>query len=196
MNLNDDNEDFFDSESMPEEEIKQKPAPKPSLSPDDPDYWESPESDWEHLRPARDRRTWIWIAIFALVTGFFIGLYIHFFTPYVDEAVQYGYVESVQKKGSVFKTFEGVILPYKEIHDTTRVYKEDFVFTAADAHVAAILKRMEYARTPVRVAYKVYRVALPWRGDSKVVVIQADPVDPNKILPPEFNTPLSRKDDL
>ena len=46
---------------------------------------------------------------------------------------------------------------------------------------------MEYANLPVRVQYKKYRTAMPWRGESKIVITAVDSVDPSKILPPEYN---------
>lgn len=185
MNIKEDNEDYFDRPYEPEEK-KPKEPPKPTYTPDDPKYWEEPEPNWEHLKPTPNKRIWLILAAAGIAAGLLWALYLRFFTPYIDEAVQYGYVDIIQKRGSIFKTYEGVLIPYKEIHDTTRVYKEDFVFSVADDHTASVLKRMEFARRPVRIGYKVYRMAFPWKGESRIVVTSADPVDPNRILPPEY----------
>lgn len=113
-------------------------------------------------------------------------MWLRYFSPYVEGAVQYGYVENIDKEGIVFKTFEGVLIPYKELFDTTRIYQRDFVFTAADAKIAAKLKLMEKGAVPVRLEYDRYHATLPWRGASKIVVIRVDTADASRILPPEF----------
>lgn len=188
MNFNDDKDDFFDGPDIPET----PPAPKmPELKPEDPDYWEQDESEFEHLMPKRSSwHLWVWIAVAGVVIGLFVAVYLRYFSPYVSEATQYGYVEDIEKRGTVFQTYEGVILPYKELMDTTRVYREDFKFSVKDPQVATLLRRMQYANLPVRVEYKRYHASLPWRGESKIIVVAADTADPAKILPPEFSPSL------
>ena len=184
MNFNDDKEDFFDREV----EQVEKPVKEPPLSPDDPRYWEQPESEFEHLKPLTpvSNFNWKWIVVgVILVIGLVLFVYLRYFSPYVEDATQYGYVENIEHRGTVFKTFEGILIPYKEIRDTTRVYKQDFVFTAKP-EVAAELRRMQYANQPVRVIYKRYHASLPWRGDSEIIIEKVDSVDPGLILPPEF----------
>lgn len=174
--------DFF------EDNIKPEPpkAPKtPVPGPDDPSYWESEESEWDHLKP---RRRWIiaaWSAGIILIIALITAFYLRFFSPYVEDAVEYGYIEHLERKGTIFKTYEGVMIPYRELHDTTRVYQRDFIFTARP-EVAADLKRFELSHRPVRVGYIRYHATLPWRGSSKIVVTEVDSVDPSTILPPEF----------
>ncbi|MBD5307002.1 MAG: hypothetical protein HDS14_05180 [Bacteroides sp.] len=178
---NDDN-DFFDGPDIPEEPVKPK-APEPT--PDTPDYWEE-ESEWEHLRPIRRWRSRLFIILTIVAAIIMVFGYIWFFNPYVKEATQFGYIEELEYRGTIFKTYEGVMLPYKELHDTTRIYTRDFIFTVEKADVAARMKRFQIAGRPVRVEYKRYHSILPWRGESKVVVVAADSVDPATILPPEF----------
>lgn len=181
-----DQEDFF--EKSPED-IPKKPKPpkKPRYSDDDPRYYEEEESRWEHLKPSPYRRgpiLWI-VAAVVVAMCILLGLYIWIFTPRVKEAVQYGYVDHVQKEGTLFTTYEGVILPYKSLMDTVRPYDGDFVFSAADGDVATKLLRNQGNGRPVKVDYKVYRFAFPWRGNSKVIVTGVDSVDPRIILPPD-----------
>lgn len=180
-------EDFF--EQTPEEKPKKEKAPKePKIYPDDPLYYEREEGRWEHLTPAPYNRgkQFIWLAAaVAVVCAILIGFYIYLFTPKVSEAVQYGYVENVQKEGAFFHTYEGVILPYKSLMDTVRPYEGDFNFSTRDVHIAAELKRRQGRGVPVKVEYKVYRQSLPWRGNTKVVVTAVDSVDPRTILPPD-----------
>lgn len=179
-------EDFF--EKSPEDIPKrEKPPKKPRYRDDDPRYYEEEESRWEHLKPAPYRRgPLLWIILIAVVAiCFIVGIYIYLFSPRVQQAVQFGYVDHVQKEGTLFHTFEGTILPYKSLMDTVRPYEGDFVFTARDDKVAADLVRQQRNGRPVRVEYKEYRVALPWRGNSKVIVTAVDSVDPSVILPPD-----------
>ena len=184
MVIKDDKDDFFDGPDI--EEVPKQPK-APVLKPEDPDYWEQDESEFEHLRP--QRKGWAfkaWMAAAVVVAGVVIFAYFRYFSPYVSEATQYGYVENIEKRGTVFKTYEGIILPYKELMDTTRVYREDFKFSVKDPDVAVRLRRLQYANLPVRVQYKKYHASLPWRGESRIIVIKADTADPAKILPPEF----------
>lgn len=179
---NDDN-DFFDGPDIPEPVKKPK---KPTYQPDDPNYWEE-ESEWEHLKPRSKTKLWIWTGSVLLLIVLMLALWLRFLRPYVTEASQVGYVENIELRGTVFKTYEGVLLPYKELFDTTRVYRRDFIFTAADEKTAAQLKRAMLEGRPIRVEYKQYHATLPWRGSSKTLVTSTDTVDATKILPPEFN---------
>ena len=177
--------DFFESdEEIPEVRVKR--PKKPSYRPDDPNYWDQEESEWEHLKPRPRLAMWRWIGGVVVLIALIIGCWFRYFSPYVDDAIQFGYVENIERRGTVFKTFEGVLIPYKELMDTTRIYSRDFIFTAVDEKVATRLKRAQISAEPVRVGYRKYHATLPWRGASKIVVTSVDSVNPDKILPPEF----------
>lgn len=178
-----DNDDFFDGPDIPEPVKKPK---KPTYLPDDPAYWDE-ESEWEHLRPRNKTKLWIWTGGILLIIVLMLALWLRFINPYVVDASQVGYVENIELRGTVFKTYEGVLLPYKELFDTTRLYRRDFIFTAANEKTAARLKLAMLEGRPVRVEYEQYHAILPWRGSSKTVVTAVDSVDATKILPPEFN---------
>lgn len=177
-----DKNDYFDS--IPEE--VPTPPKKPSYKPEDPDYWDEEESEWEHLKPHPSSPIWLWLIGGVAVMGLVIACWLRYFSPYIDDATQYGYVEHIEKRGTLFKTFEGVMIPYKELMDTTRIYNRDFIFSAADEKVATALKKAQFAGRPVRIGYKQYHASVPWRGSSKIVVTKVDSVDPSTILPPEF----------
>lgn len=186
-----DNIDYFDSTGPEEQEKEPK---KPTYHPEDPDYWEEEESEWEHLKPrTRIPYFWLWIITGFVVIGLMIACWLRFLSPYIDEATQYGYVEHIEKRGTVFPTYEGVLIPYKELMDTTRIYSRDFVFSVENDKTAAFLKRAQLKAQPVMVTYKKYHATVPWRGASKIIVTQADTVDPSKILPPEFAPKIHRK---
>lgn len=185
--MKEEKEDFFDQ--IPEEKPKPEKKPKePKLRPDDPLYYEREEGKWEHLTPGPFRRNlWIWGAIGVI--GFiilFIWIYVYFFTPAISEAEEFGYVEQVQREGKLFQTYEGVILPYKNLKDASRRYDGDFIFSTDDAS-AAKLRVRQRSGLPVRVEYKVYRTRMPWRGASKTIVTAVDTTeDVRKVLPPEL----------
>lgn len=174
--------DFFDGPDIPEQPKEPK---KPAYKPDDPAYWEE-ESEWEHLKPRSRVKPWLWTGVAVIAAVLALACWLRYFSPYVEDATQYGYVEHIEKRGTVFKTYEGVLLPYKELRDTTRIYSRDFIFTAADKDVAMKLKRAQLDARPVRVEYRQYHATLPWRGSSKTIITAVDSVDPSKILPPEF----------
>ena len=51
MNFNeDDNNDYFDQEYVPEEPKPVKEPKRPALKPEDPAYWDEPESEFDHLK--------------------------------------------------------------------------------------------------------------------------------------------------
>lgn len=177
-------DDFFDK--TPQIVEKDKEPKKPVFKPDDPRYYDE-ESEWEHLKPApyHQKRMVVAASTIFILLLLLIGLWIYFFTPCVEEAETYGYVESIEKRGTVFKSYEGVILPYRAVMDTARVYDRDFVFSAKDVHVAAELKKKQQTGKPVRVEYVKYRTRMPWRGDEKTIVTAVDSVDPRKLLPPD-----------
>ena len=179
--------DYFDGPDLPDQPVKEEEPKGPVLHPDDPEYWDQPESEWEHLKPRkRNWRFWVLCGAGAVLIGILIALYMRFFMPYVQDASMCGYVEGIERRGRVVTTFEGVLLPYKELKDTTRVYKKDFLFSTTDEAMATQLRRMQYANRPVRVEYKVYKGWLPWRGDENVIITKVDSVNPRSILPPEY----------
>lgn len=181
-----DQNDYFESPATPPEPPKPR---EPEPDPDDPRYWEREESEWEHLNPSRrlPKGLLLWGAGAAVVTAVLLTVWLRWFAPYVDHAVQYGYVDHIERTGDVFKTYEGILIPYKELMDTTRVYRHDFVFSALNDSVAAQLLLMQRGGVPVCVEYRRYHGALPWRGRSATVVVAVDTADPRKILPPEYN---------
>ena len=180
--------DFFESDEQPAPVVK--PPKKPTYKPDDPAYWEEEEGEWEHLRPQKSTKLWLWCGGAGVVVGLIIAIWLRFFSPYVEDAVQYGYVENIERRGTVFKTYEGVLIPYKELMDTTRLYRRDFVFTAVNESIAIQLKKAQFDARPIRVGYIRYHASVPWRGSSKIVITSVDSVNPAHILPPEYTPSL------
>ena len=186
MRFEEDNtHDYFDGEDIPDVPKPPKEPKKPRIHADDPRYWDEEEREFDHLKPSPNRRIYWWIAAAGLLLGLIIAGYLRWFTPYATNAVQYGYVEDIEHRGLLFKTYEGTILPYKNIMDTTRVYEGDFVFSTVDPDAAVMLRKMQYANHPVRIVYNKYRSTMPWRGDTRYLVVSVDSVNPSRILPPD-----------
>lgn len=180
-----DSDDFFDNDAADEPEPEPRPKPV-KLDPEDPDYWMDEESQFERIIP-KPRKIWKWwlggiMAVLALT----VWLWIWFFHPYVEGAVKYGYIKSMERRGTVVKTFEGVLIPYRELGDTTPTYFEPVPFSVDGDSLAARMKAMMLECIPVRLEYEVYHTALPWKGAETLIVTKADSADVSKILPPEY----------
>lgn len=180
----DDKEGFYDSF---EEEVE-KPK-EPVYKPDDPRYWDKEPDPWEHLRPSRFKKMII-LGCAIVLLALFVWLSCRLvFGPAVDDAVQYGYVDHVEQRGAIFKTYEGNLLPYKNLHDTTRAYDADFVFSASEP-IGRVLRSYQNSGKPLRVEYRTYRYALPWQGESRTVIVRVDTVHPDSILPAAYRNNL------
>lgn len=176
--------DYFDSDDEPAPANKPKP---PKLDPEDPDYWieedESPISSF--IQKTNERWKW-WLAIsLTLVVALLFG-WIWFLHPHTDQAVKYGYIINMERRGSLMKTFEGTMIPYKELGSPTPLQFHKVGFSVESDSLAAVMKRMMLGCVPVRVEYKEYRLPLVWKGENTMVIIKADSIDPHKILPPEY----------
>lgn len=181
-----DADDFYNDDDY-EEEVKPAPKPKqPKLDPEDPDYWLDEQSEFEHIIP-KPKKAWIWwtaaiVALLALI----IGTWIWFFRPYVDDAVKYGYIKNMERRGTFIKTFEGVLIPYRELGDGTPTYFEEIPFSVDGDSLATQMKMMMLDNIPVRLDYELYHQPLLWKGGSPMVIVGVDTADVNKILPPEY----------
>lgn len=181
-----DDEDFYDAE--PDEQKESNPKEKvPKLDPEDPDYWiDDKESPLENIfkKPRRGWKLWCaGIAIAVLLAGF---AWIWFMHPYTDGAVKYGYLKHMERRGTVMKTFEGILIPYRELGDSTPFYFEEVRFSVVGDSLATRMKTMMLECVPVRLEYELYHSALPWKGCEKMIVVKVDTADTSKILPPEY----------
>lgn len=187
INIDNEKEDYFET---PHEPAKPKAPKEPEPKPDDPHYYDN-EDEWEHLRPAsKNWKIWIWLAVFGVAIGLLYAIYLRWWSPYEEDIVQYGYIEKITKKGNVFKTFEGVVIPYKAINDTIEPYSGDLVITAKDDHVAAEMLKLMRGNLPACITMERYHATLPWRGESVLVVTRADTADVTKIYPAPDRHPL------
>lgn len=177
-------EDFFEKPGAPEP----KQPKQPRLSRHDPKYWLREDSGWDHLTSifSLRNRALILTGMGLLLLVIIWMLCLWMFGTTTSESVVYGYVENVEKRGKFIKTYEGVLLPYKALHDTTRYYKEDFTFSIPDSK-GPILASYQESGKPLKITYKTYSATMPWRGESRRVVERIDTVNPATILPINFD---------
>ena len=179
----DEDNDYFDSDDEPAA-VKKPKAPK--LDPADPDYWIEEESPLSSIIPKPGKKWKWWLGAIIALLAILIFSWIWFFRPYTDNAVKYGYIRNMERRGSLVKTFEGTMIPYKELGDPDPLYFKEVRFSVASDSLAAVMKRMMLGCVPVRVEYEMYHAPLPWKGEEKMIIIKADTADTRKILPPEY----------
>lgn len=180
FNSNEEENDLFTAPDLP---AQPKPVKMPKLTPENPEYWDKEEGMWDHLRvtPRMKRLLWLSGAVIFFVGAFWI--LIGLFNPYIDEASQYGYIDTVERHGSLIKTYECSLIPYKSLADTVAPFQGDFKFSAS-RKLGKEIKEYRHTGTPVKIEYKVYKSAMPWRGESRVVAVSIDSVSTDSIVPP------------
>lgn len=118
------------------------------------------------------------IALFALVVilaGVFYWRYYFVF----GEGIKAGNLNYFERKGYVFKTWEGRIVQEGFQSPTAgALQSNEFRFSAKDDEVAAKLERASGRFVELR--YKEYLNALPWRGASNFVVIEVVNIGDNE----------------
>lgn len=120
--------------------------------------------------PAKRKRhgwRWFFIIMFAALC---VTIYIRYFVPYATESRTTGFVTRVEKRGIIFKTFEGEMISQSQLTDTTRIYSRDFLFSIPDDSLARELQTHEGSGRPVTITCKRYFGTLPWRGASNTIV--------------------------
>lgn len=92
-----------------------------------------------------------------------------YYIPFASDGVRSGQLNSVMKKGNIFKTYEGTL-----IQDGVRgatgggVQSNTFEFSIEDKAIFDTLKYNSGKRFELQ--YKEYRGALPWRGNTRYIV--------------------------
>lgn len=128
-------------------------------------------------RPRRWRRI-----LFSLILLLFIGIgvvfYFRYISPYATDAIATGYITSVERRGILFKTFEGSMVIEKSFGDTTRIYRENFSFSIPDTTLARRLQQLQDSSLPVTISINRYYSSLPWRGESECIAVAIIPPRP------------------
>lgn len=127
--------------------------------------------------PARRRRGcgfkfWFFT---LLIVALGVTVWIRYFNPYVTDAQIRGYVVSIERRGVVFKTFEGELISKTAMEDTDSMYSRDFSFSVDNEEVARELQKYAGTGRLMLLSYRSYYGMLPWRGASLNVVYDAGP---------------------
>lgn len=158
---NDDNfNDFYDG---PDFEKK-----KPVLTSEEIEEKQEKE-DTINLRSVRRRKIYAWIiTIFVFV--FALWVYFRYYNPYVTDAQETGYIMKIEKRGLLFKTYEGEMISVTSLEDSARTYQRDFVFSFENDSIAKLAMDLQGNGEKVKLRYKSYNGLLPWRGASKNII--------------------------
>lgn len=173
MKLLNDEEDLFlhDFSKQPSEETERDPSLEFSFGPTD--HPDSPEA-----APGRKRRgcaiLW-WLAVIA-AAALGVAFYIRYYIPHTAESKARGYITLVEKRGIVFRTFEGEMVSETQLSDTARIYQRDLRFSIPDDSLGRLLQGYQTAGRPVVITTKKYYGTLPWRGATNTILTDISPL--------------------
>ncbi len=118
------------------------------------------------------------IALIVVVIGLAIFIWVRFFYVF-SEGVKAGDLNYFEKKGYVFKTYEGRLVQAGFQSPTAgALQSNEFRFSAANDEVAKKLERASGKFVELR--YKEYFAPVMWRGASKHVVIEVLSIEEGK----------------
>lgn len=119
------------------------------------------------------RKFLLWAGL-VLIVVLGIGFYLRYCHPYADNVQTTGYVRNVERRGLLFKTFEGELLTHESLTDVNKVYQRDFTFSVPNDSLAHLIQSYQTSGQAVTLTYERYYATLPWRGASKNVVTAVD----------------------
>ena len=129
------------------------------------------------------------IIVLIVVVGLLIFGYIRYYVPFSDSGVKAGILNRINHKGIIFKTYEGELIQSGFGAGRKGLQSNDFEFSVENKELAE--KLMKLSGQQVKVHYKEYFGALPWRGYSKFVVdsiLDWEPSDKwEQEIPPQVN---------
>jgi hypothetical protein len=99
--------------------------------------------------------------VFILLAVFFYFRYFYVFAS----GTKAGVLNTIQKKGYIFKTWEGIII---QSGFKANVQSNEFIFSVTNEEIAKTLQ--QNSGKEINLHYKSYFGALPWRGMSKFIV--------------------------
>ena len=109
----------------------------------------------------------IFTSIIVLALAFFI--WFRYYFPFGDDSVKDGYLNKIEHKGYLFKTWEGTLIQ-GGLKSTApgAMQSPTFEFSVANENIAKQLQLNSGKYFVLH--YKEYKGALPWRGHSKYIV--------------------------
>lgn len=113
----------------------------------------------------RKTATIILLIIILILFGFIYWRYYFVFA----EGTRAGILNTFQKKGYVFKTYEGQLIQSGfRGNPTTTIQSNQFSFSVTDEKIAQ--KLMENSGKDMELHYKRYQGSLPWRGMQLFII--------------------------
>ncbi|MGM5631500.1 hypothetical protein O2K51_11420 [Apibacter raozihei] len=111
--------------------------------------------------------------IIKIIVGIIIvsigAFFVYFYLPYGDSSVKAGQLNYVMHKGIFFKTYEGKLIQTGFKSPVSGgVQSNEFEFSIKNKELAQ--KLMSVTGKDVKLHYKEYFGALPWRGYTKYIV--------------------------
>lgn len=104
------------------------------------------------------------IAAAVIIAGLIVFCYVRYVYVFA-EGTKAGVLNTFQKKGYVFKTWEGIII---QSGFKANVQSNEFVFSVTNQQVIDMLEKN--SGREVNLHYKRYFGTLPWRGMSTYLV--------------------------
>ncbi|MDH6310768.1 hypothetical protein M2451_003616 [Dysgonomonas sp. PFB1-18] len=120
----------------------------------------------------------LFLIVTVLIAGLLVFGYIWYYVPFSDSGVKAGILNNVKHKGIIFKTYEGELIQSGFRPGTQGLQSNEFQFSVEDKDLYQQL--MSLSGQNVKLHYKEYYGALPWRGYTKYIVdsiVAATPVD-------------------
>jgi hypothetical protein len=120
------------------------------------------------------------LLLFAVVAGggYF---YVRYYVPYSSSSVRAGELNYVMYKGVLFKTWEGKLIQTGLQSKTAgAVQSNEFEFSIENEQLAR--KLMNLTGSNVKLHYKEYYGAIPWRGYTKYIVDSIISVDKKTVI--------------
>lgn len=114
----------------------------------------------------------IWLLV-AVVVTLAILFYLRYLNPYVTDARDRVYIERVEKRGILFKTYEVQAVRPDALNDS-KVYSPAESFSVANDSLALRLQDMQNTGRIVTITYERFYGILPWRGASHNVITAID----------------------
>lgn len=109
------------------------------------------------------------IASLVIIVGLAIFFYYRFYFPFGDDSVKDGYLNKIEHKGYIFKTWEGTLIQGGlKSASPGAMQSPTFEFSVLNRDIAKELQ-MNSGKYFV-LHYKEYFGTLPWRGHSKYIV--------------------------
>ncbi len=117
----------------------------------------------------------LWWFALIVVCALAVAIYVRYYIPHTSESKTRGYITIVEKRGIIFKTFEGEIVSETRLADTSRIYSRDLQFSIPSDSLGRLLQSYQATGRPVVITTKKYYGTLPWRGATNTILTDVAP---------------------